>query len=476
MVIRKDMFNQKIYKSVLVCMTIAIVSLPCTSMSQPAQDWPSVPTQNNPLSISGINNSVVKIQIADELHEVSKDSLTPEISKNIYNLLPFHGNLIYTLNYQNNWLLVWHKLGMPPKVSLSKRFSAYRIVANDVVYEPQFTPSGKTMFFKLGWPYDSTGQYRLIKWDLQKKALSTALGDKVMLTYPHVYLSPNENQVAYILGCDKSGGAYDELGSELKIGNIKTKQQISISKGIATYLAFENVAWTSQNTILYTKTEKPGTDKDIPYSIYEATVAGNSQLLIHNAYQPAPAPDGDWIAYNGLIPESNNKNLTKDENKKQAVGLCLYNRKHNEYYKISPDEATYLRWIPNSSKLIAMNVNYAQLADKRGEGKMKINIIDATTQKVRHVIDLKQHDYVSLGFHRTSPQFKPIGLSNDGEDLIVLVTEAISNNEKYHFYIKRYTVRDISLTDGKENDITSYLDVDQMFTGWDWYDLSTPAP
>lgn len=350
--------------------------------------------------------------------------------------------------------------GLPHPQSIS----AFRVDGiNSKAFDPQFSPDGKTVMFKVGDVGNRYDTFQLCFWDRTTNQVQVGPKD---INYRLVYWSPNSRYVAYILGGDIEGHDSPEHQLQLHIYDIKTHQ----SRFIARDSYVKKMAWTPQNELLYNvKSSQPGSGLERAYEadLYTASVnKGDSRLLIKNAFNPLPSPDGKKVVFFAW-PESEEaeKNTDKAKPRVQAQ-LGLYS------YDLNTQKRTLLRspfsyrkfigmlWVPDNQRLL--------LFQKLGESpsaRAQVTVIDTTDSISKTLFTITANDFQAIGSRvETQPQFQPLTVSADGEMVLIEVSEIVDRDMP--LLIEEKSIRAVSLSSGG---VTTIVKV-RTSLGIDWFD------
>lgn len=320
----------------------------------------------------------------------------------------------------------------------------------EMVVEPEFSPDGECVLFKVGWTGDRHGTYRLYLLNLKTQKVQA--GPPESLSYRLVYWSPDSKYLAYIVGGDMLGNeSSDHDPLRLHIFNVQTGQ----SRFVAQDPRVASLSWTHQGTLLYTA----GAD------IYEVAAAGGeAQKVISEGSMPQASPDGRWIAFFGssstgvMTPEA--KQPEEEAPETRLPQLCLYNRLEDKRSTVQPmvNKASALLWAPNSQHLIVMATQY-----KKGDGTAHISAVAVGARTTREITTLSAKDTRPIARPVYAPQFLPPKVSIDGSSLFVRVFE-IKYIENQSQGIS--SVRIVNLASGRTTTICQFKNV----AGYDWYD------
>jgi Tol biopolymer transport system component len=351
----------------------------------------------------------------------------------------------------------------------SKDISAFRVEGiYSKAFDPQFSPDGKTILFKVGKVGNRYDTFQLCFWD---RATNRVQGGPKDINYRLVYWSPNSRYVAYVLGGDIEGNHSPKHPLELYIYDVKARQSRFIARG--SYV--KTMAWTPQNTLLY-NVKNPSTESGVKRA-YEAdlymvsTDQGELRLLVKNAFDPQPSPDGKKLAFFAWPePETPDKNANKTKPKVQAQ-LGLYS------YDLETKKRTLLRspfsyrkfigmlWMPDSRRLLLF-----QEIDESPSARTQVTVIDITNSSNENLVDIKAKDYKYMPRINTQPQFQPLSVSPDGSIFFMEVSEFVGSDPPFSIEDKK--IEAINLKSGKATTIAKV----RTSLGVDWFGEVTAVP
>lgn len=313
----------------------------------------------------------------------------------------------------------------------------------NVIYDPVFSPNGRYVLFKKGWPYERYSHFRLYIWDTTnnqiKELISREYKKPLNLTYPLVSWSPDNNYLAFVAGGDAEGNTEQGASLLLHIYNWRTGQERLIVKNKTVRFSFE---WTAPNTLLYGVLPEGEEGKaGARPNIYEiAATDDKPKLVVKDGYRPVPSPDGKWIAFFGSENIEEPVPLRPDwEYSPRGAALIIARRDGSERKALNRESVFYstLQWMPDSKHLLTISYapkdTVSSNADKP-EGKsvvvrIQVREWDITSGTVRRLALLQAKDVQPIPRPATNPQFQTLGVSKDGSHLFVKIIEITGVNE-----------------------------------------------
>ncbi|MEO6907542.1 MAG: hypothetical protein ABI210_06590 [Abditibacteriaceae bacterium] len=480
-----------ISRAIFIVLTVSTIRNAYTQTSaQTTSVFPDAPTATNVKSVSGKHNYLdIKID-----HRVdSAPAVSYWLQDKVENVPGLRGILAYIPltklkdNPVSQPYFVFRGFGVPSLKTVSS-VASYHATPVEQIYDPQFSYNGKSMLFKVGWPFDPYGSYNLYQWNFEHRTLNLLVTN---LANQIVYPSPDGKWLGYITGGDTNGALY--YGSSelvLHIKNLRSKKDVSIKQDLTPY----GIAWSSLGTLLFTMPvpdnakhapsmpDEPGkydwTKQPRP-AIYEALpVKGLSQKLIDSAQYPVPSPDGNRIAYFGWsdkmegVPESTLKAESKGDNPPHRV-LAIFDRKTGKS-KLAMDMQPYsMLWSHDGKNLIVLKVTGETEEDSSYNGTGDIIIIDTTTMQSKQIATLNASDYEPASRDFLSPEFDLSQITNDGRYLLVKKSDYIGSTSA--FFHERKTFIAIELKTGQAQTFAQVDNDAGRIIGWDWHDMSTPS-
>jgi len=232
----------------------------------------------------------------------------------------------------------------------------------DWLYDPQFSPDGQYVLFKLGNLHERYGTFDLLLWHLKTGQVRRV----AELSYPFSLWSPDGSYIAYIRGGDLEGHP-GTSGLQLCTYNLKTFQEHLIVKNDAVR---GGVGWTPQNTLLYSafvnpksKDSKSNDDEAKAVSltrpnIYEIKAeGGDAKLVVLDGYRPSCSPDGKRIVFFGSEDPGRPGSLSSRwwENPYYAA-VSVSDRDGNNRRALNREQRTYpvIQWLPDSQGFLTI--------------------------------------------------------------------------------------------------------------------------
>ncbi|MEO6907543.1 MAG: hypothetical protein ABI210_06595 [Abditibacteriaceae bacterium] len=329
--------------------------------------FPQPPLEGKPLQVSNLINKddPLKIQIKNPVL-----TLPPKYPSVIINKdSPLKGELVYSLRLLHKFIIL-QSVGITGNVQgKESTFAAYPMQAYDAVYDPQFSPDGKSLLFKVGWPFEAQSTYDLYLWDFKNGSLKQV---DDYLSSPSINWSDDGKWIAYVGGANTLGQDYDSTqGAVLVAQNLHTEKSITVKLGVSP----TGISWTSQGTLLFA-VSPPGGSTDAPpikdepgkydwtkkphYAIYEWSPEKQSPWkLIDAARNPVPSPDGNQIAYFGWsdkmpgISKSTLDAESKGDNPPHQV-LAMFDRKTDKSKLVQDNLPDFMLWTQNGKQLITV--------------------------------------------------------------------------------------------------------------------------
>ncbi len=415
----------------------------------------------------------------------------------------FKGRIVYTPSLQvgkprAQQYLVFHSLSYS-KTLKAQPTSVVTYHANTTwrIWDPQIAPDGTSMLFKLAdQPSHSYYSYAVFLWNFNNNSFKR-MRAPLNLNFRRVYWSPDSKHIAFVSGGDRGGNVpahFEPL--QLHIYDVQTgKERMIVENPSVT-----RMAWTKQNTLLFTmelseeaKKDKPGEEegarKQRHAAIYEVAPNEGSvpKIVIPNGFYPQPSPDGKWIAYVAQpapkkpgdkpggedgqdVPRAG---LVVNGRIASGLGFYLWNRQTGKRTLIGPADLNSYRWTPDSAHIVTLNESYRTVkGDKaQGEGKGLIGVVDVPSLTSHDVTTLTAHDHEPIPRSEIWPQFEP-QVSNDGKTLFVKQSEFIQ--EEHGYQTEHKTLLAVDLATGKTQLLARLLNKYTNIVGWDFHDDSPP--
>lgn len=335
------------------------------------------------------------------------------------------------------------------------------------LYEPQFSPDGEYVLFKVGNPFGSSGTYTPYLFNFITQKLQKVPVPHQRVGNRSILWSPDSRYIAYFQGAVAVPLRGGFLPSNLHIYSVETGKDRLIAGEEA---VLNSVAWTPQNTLLYSvlPTSNPSSaskpakgietgDKDTLSTrpdIYEVPAAGGQpKLVVRDGYRPAVAPDGRWIAFFG----------SPDSDKSTGEYLLLFNRTKQDRKAIQRrlDNISLLRWTPDSQYLII--ITPVHKVNERVE--TRITEFNVSSGKERLIGVLEYGDKL-VNSDEARLAFRPLEVSNDGQFLFFELLGFGNDLENNGLFLKA-----VDLRNGKIDTVARIGSVRRL----DWHDESSPV-
>lgn len=500
---------------------VICLSLGGSTVAQPADmhptriQWPVAPVSDSSLLEAGGPHatdtlvSIGKAQLGPPPRDTSpappgtpqSDPLQTLATQSVNGTLAYATNIRYMAVPAAPSFFVFHAAGFSsPGVDPAAASVTYPLQAASKVFDPQFSPSGNALIFKVGDSEGGFGSFAICLWDFRAKKVSVISADqKEYIASRRVYWSPQSDQIAYVTGGDEDGIESSQSDPvRLYVYHLRSRKTSFIAQNVsASYLS-----WTSQGTLLYVgKTEavdpaETGTSLPHHCDLYEISSAGGESRKVltdasDEACNPAPSPDGRWIAFLGW-PEAhvttNVKEGTNRLNTRQnTFGIYLFNRQDHSRkllraLPLHSEVPCFLQWMPDNKQLILMTGTYhgehpsqrAEYLSGKGIGQAVIWVID--TSKAGEIIQplatLAAQDYLVFNRQGVHSQFQVLKISRTGERLIVSRSEYV--DESQDFLTEQKTLLSVDLRTGQTKTVARLLNKWNYAVGWDWLDDSLP--
>ena len=353
-----------------------------------------------------------------------------------------------------NWT-AFLKLNQTGKVAQPTDGIAFEVKnANDRAYNPQFSPDGKMVMFKTGQIGSRYPYYTLCFLNIQTNRLQVGPSN---LNYLFTYWSPDSNFVAYIEGGDIEGNDSPEHPLQLRIYDVKANQSRLIAKNTLA----KQMAWTKQNTLLYSVQQEEKLEVSSSVSInrvdlYSASPqSGSSKLLLKNAFNAQSAPDGKKLAFFAWPePEDTSGIPSKKPMKVQAqLGLYSYDRetKKRTLLRSSISRLSFagMHWLPDNQRLL-----FLQKLAPSPNAKLQLSILDTDTIAIKNLVVIQANDFKKLNSRiDTEPQFQLLAISKDGKFCVIRLSEFVGRDSPW--LIEEKSLQAVYLDTGKVVEIAT---------------------
>ncbi|MBV9867823.1 MAG: hypothetical protein JO316_20920 [Abitibacteriaceae bacterium] len=369
-----------------------------------------------------------------------------------------------------------------------------------IAFDPQFSPDGRYVLFKYGEPISEDGTYRLYVLDIITNSLSLA-SDKY-LTYRVVSWAPDSNYIAFVEGGDADGrDFFHDLYNgplHLYVCNWRTGEaHLAVSNDILK----APFSWLAPHTLLYgilseqgqkivverLKAMMEGTNqKQQSHANRQAQVNAakanvvqpeprpnlyaysfenqTSKLLFKDGYLPAPAPDGQHLAFFGSEhPEKPYPLRYGWEESPQGASLAVARLDGSQRIALNVEGDDYpsIFWLPDNQHFLT----FEQMKPSPN-AQAEVRNWDVKTRHFKRLALLQAKDYTQAPRRGVEPQFSPRRLSSNSDTLFVCVTEFTGRNPGSAFVNETSSLEAVEVNTGKVTIIAQAKDDD----GVDWYD------
>ena len=343
---------------------------------------------------------------------------------------------------------------------------------DEVVYQPEFSPSGRFVVFKYGGVYSFLPRYNLYVLDRVTGTVKQACKlDYWAINYEYVSWSPDEKYLSFAIGGDAIGRTDINLGSHqfyspltLAICNWRTGKLHRIATSASLRAPF---SWSSPNTVLYSllpenKAGEGSTSTPIPRpNVFEYSLSTKtSRLILSDGFRAVPSPNHKLLAFFGSAIEGQDSLPTSSwEDNPQGMSLCVANSDGTGRVALSGYFNSYpsLLW-RSATQLLALqqitggNFPMAELKEW-----------NVQTRKFRVITALRAQDKQAQT--RSRPQFTPLSLSPDGKSLFVAVNEVTGSNKSTALNSTKDSIKKIDLDTGAVKNIIVLSNT----AGIDWF-------
>lgn len=396
------------------------------------------------------------------------------------------------------------------KLSASAQYYTKFYAGNAPSYDPQFSPDGQRLLFKVGSADDVNGLSQIYVWNFTTRRMKLLVLNSA--SDVNDVLSPDG--LSFFV--TPVGKIAEGLNKTLTVKSNKVTPEgscfywydIATGKeraGIPSVIPGD-VVWTQRNTILYGALTQPVNSATVgsPTAQYfsslpfigEAQPSGGTPVtLIKNGFSASPSPDGRWIAFFGWpedVPlpadakyDSSSSDPRRPKNWPDPA-LYVFDRKTKRRILVSTQPKGALRWTPDGKTLVALEAKtlnrYGREDGGSGGGtEAHIRVItlaeiskgNATTVKtMKELAVLKAKDYKPIyrGALVPSP-VRIMQITKDAKYLLVDQSEFVDETSGY--YTEEKTLRSVNLSSGVVATVARVKNASGMVTGWDWHDEST---
>ena len=445
------------------------------------RDWPIAPKSDSSVPLIPTSRQPI---VAIEALTLGPPPTDPVQSASEQN---YRGTLVYTPSLQigkpraqQYWVL--RQLGAD--AGQTSTVVHYPGETDGRVWDPQMSPDGKTLLFKLALdPLNFRDAYSVFLWNFQAKRL-TQMQAPANLQFRWLRWSPDSRYIAFVSDGDRFGRmpAHSKT-PKLHIYDVQSgKQRLIVENPQVT-----RMAWTHQGTLLFTmavsKLSQGSTNQSekTGVAIYEVNAQGGEpKRIIDNGFYPQPSSDGKWIAYvaPSLLEQSGNEPNDGQEvpttgkvvngRISRGVGFYLWNRQTGKRVLVGPADVSSYCWTPDSQHLVTLFETYKAIGQgkKVGEGVGAIRQVDVPSLRSRDVAVLKANDHEPLPRSEIWPQFEP-QVSKDGKTLFVKQSEFIAEEADYQTEVK--TLLAVDLPTGKTQTLAKLINRYTNVIGWDFH-------
>jgi dipeptidyl aminopeptidase/acylaminoacyl peptidase len=346
----------------------------------------------------------------------------------------------------------------------------FHVKASNFIFDPQFSPDGRKILFKFGWPNDRFSSYLIYLFDLQTKRWRE--GPALPLSYRVIRWSPDGRYLAFASGGDLEGNEWPEQTAPLRLFTYDVKTEKL--RQLAEDAWVKEFGWTARNTLLYSsygiKAENgKGPLPPLP-NVYEFDpVAGQPRMKRALASCARLSPDGTWLAYWGLARSPDEKKVPKANLPGQAddsPGLYIRNLMSGDSKLVRnvgrADFSALAHWDSDSKALIVGKYTYS-----KGEGKIRLGLVNPSEGTWRQVVEVTTQDKIPMRRNSVEAQYDVLDVSGDGRSCVIKAEEiaGIVNGRVQ----TSVSLLDVDLAVGT---VTRIMTVKNPL-GLDWQSLST---
>lgn len=280
-------------------------------------------------------------------------------------------------------------------------------------FDPQFSPDGKQVMFKVGDNSNSYSNYQLCFWD--RKTNQIRLGPD-HLVFLHTFWSPNSQYVAYIEGGDIEGNSSPKDPLRLSIYDLATGK----SRFVAQDTFVKSLTWTPQNTLLYCRKKPDTKDKDHSTRSFDGDIyaipgeGGEAKQFIPDAYNPVISEDGSKLVFAAWSAEK--------ADARSQIGLYSFNRSTQERTLLkvpfSQERSVNIQWLPDNRRVVVLQQTHFS-----PEAKVAVFLVDTQTNSFKTVASLEAKDVEAISRVKTQPQVALLDLSRDGKSILVEISQ-----------------------------------------------------
>lgn len=467
----------------LHALVLAVMALPTVvgaaprGAKQAPAPFPLPPLQGGALQIAdtGKPASPLILQIKAPLSTMPHDCPVAEVAPDAR----FRGRLVFTVRTEPTAYIVQQMTGVPDRTG-STGVAAYPTKAYDAIYGAQFSPGGRAILFKVGWPLDSHQRFDLFTWDFASQKLRLMQRSLFVET---VRWSPDGKWIAFV----KYGDKADRLqnGPDLWTQNVGTGAGRIVARN-----ALDNFRWSGGSTLLVTvpMPKNSALSEMLPRfdTMRVSALRGAPRPFLRDAVEVTPSPDGRWLAF--LRWETQTPAGTSGEVKMHPVQMqplasryhlpqspviFFLNRRTKRYFKVKAMGSGPLVWSPDSKTLLMTNMK-SEAGDKGRAGRVAtVMAVDVASHTTRIVGTVEAWDFQSAGRGYDSPAIVPKVVSRDGRYLYLDLSEFYGMAG--HMYKQLRKIVALDLRTGESETVASLDDPFSCVIGWDWREEPLPA-
>ena len=336
---------------------------------------------------------------------------------------------------------------------ISLRFFQVKGAAfGDMVFDPQFSPDGQQVLFKIGGGSSSYSNYQLCIWNRKTNKIRS-LPDRPV--YLHTYWSPDGKYIAYVKGGDIAGYPAPTGPIRLYIYDVATGE----SRFVAQNPFVTIMEWTPQNSLLYCVQKQENSNSTEQARAFNSDVyvvsgaQGKPELFLSDAYNPQISRDGQKVAFAGWSQSQGQA--------RAKIGLHVFDRATNQRVLLalpfSQEKLVGMQWLADSQRLLVI-----QQTSFSPNAKAEIWMVNTTSNSSKKVATLNAKDYAYIDRVRTLPQFSLMALSRDEAHAFFKVSEMSEGGPT--LYDEDVSIQSVSLKTGQ---VTTQVKLRNPY-GVDW--------
>ena len=313
--------------------------------------------------------------------------------------------------------------------------ASFRVNPASQINDPQFSPDGKKLLFKVGDISSSNSGTQLAVWDL--KSRYARLGPKNVV-YKRVSWSPDSRYLAYAMGGEITGYTSTRNPLELFTYDIRTH----ISRSVERNIGVRWMNWAAPHTLFYAKLSGEFGASSTDSAIYSVVAPGGAPRLVsRNASAPYPALDGKSLFYAGwsALPE----NVSSFVQRASGVNYSKIGSKSlwSQSSEFAPTELAEIHWLNNKKAV------FLRATRKSPRAQVEVMLLDARSGAMRKIATLDSRDIRPYSPTEVEPQFRIVAISPESKTVFVQVEEVIGNDPP--LLVITSTLRAVNLTSGK---------------------------